>query len=218
MLSVAYPNFIGSVTKWMDPCTVRGAQASEPSVACFPVYLCAVMQIYSDFGWELLFWQSVGCMLWCFPLTRQAVCLKQGLVKILERADNDTVSVVSAEWSCLFFKWWMHSFLLRTLHGNCHSTTFLSVLPWLLTGFTMLNKAKFLIDIEITWRVCFLCVWWGFCCSILFGWFLTVFLSASSAYVVFWLAKDLRWRRFILEKSAWGIHCFKVIWQWNNTF
>lgn len=63
-------------------------------------------------------------MLWCFPLTRQAA--KHGLVKILERADNDTVSVISVERSYLFFKW-LHSSLLRTLHGNCHSATFLSV-------------------------------------------------------------------------------------------
>lgn len=136
----------------MKLCTVGGTKASEPSVVCFQIHLCAVMQIYDDFGWELLFWQSVGCLLWCFPLTRQAACLKHGLVKNLERADNDIVSVISVERNYLFFKW-LHSSLLRTLHGNCHNATFFSVLlPSLLTIFTMLNKAKFFIDIEMSRR------------------------------------------------------------------
>lgn len=52
--------------------------------------------------------------------------VKHGLVKILERDDNDTVSVISVERNYLFFKW-LHSSVLRTLHGNCYNATFLSV-------------------------------------------------------------------------------------------
>lgn len=133
----------------MKPCAVGGTQASEPSVVCFQIHLCAVMQIYDDFGWELLFWQSVGCLLWCFPLTRQAQACQD-----FKRADNDTVSIISVERNYLSFKW-LHSSLLRTLHGNCHNATLLKVLPLLpslLTVFTMLNKAKFWIDTEMSWR------------------------------------------------------------------
>lgn len=118
LLVAALPKFCCSGYKMSG-----GMQTSEPSVACFHIHLCAVMQIYNDFGWELLFWQSVGCMLWCFPLTRQAACLKHKLVKILERADNDTVSVISVKRSYLFFKF-LHSSLLRTLHRSCHSAAF----------------------------------------------------------------------------------------------
>lgn len=176
----------------MKPCTVGGTQASEPSVACFQIHLCAVMQIYNDFGWELLFWQSVGCMLWCFPLTRQAACLKHGLVKILERADNDTVCVISVERSYLFFKW-LQSSLLRILHGNCHSATFLSVATSAMTPdcFYHVEQSKLLYwqrnNLEGL-RFCF---------------FLTSFLGASYAcWGFFWIVKDFRWLQLILEKLA----------------
>lgn len=106
--------------------------------------------------------------MWCFPLTRQAACLKQGLVKILEGADNDTVSVISVERNYLFSKW-LHSSLLRTLHGNCHNATFLSVATSAITPdcFYRVEQSKVLDRHRNEPEV--------------LGIFLSVFLSASYA-------------------------------------
>lgn len=147
------------------------------------------MQIYDDFGWELLFWQSVGCLLWCFPLTRQASCLKHGLVKILERADNDTVSVISVERNYLSFKW-LHSSLLRTLHGNCHNATFLSVATSAITpdGFYYVEQSEVLDRHRKKLEV--------------LGFFLNCLSQCLLCLLRFWIAKDLRWLWLILGKLA----------------
>lgn len=141
------------------------------------------------------FWVRITLLTKCrmsvvvLPSDKTGIVPEARACQDLEKADNDTVSVISVERNYLFFKW-LHSSLLRTLHGNCHNATFLSVATSAITpdGFYYVEQSKVLDRHRKKPEV--------------LGFFLNCLSQCLLCLLRFWIAKDLRWLWLILGKLA----------------